>query len=294
LNLVQDPFPSLATDTNAMDMIFCRNVLMYFSPVQMRRAIAKFHHSLVHHGLLAVSPSEVSQALFSDFTTQNFPSVLLYRRDDAEVRAGRLQTQAIPEPLETIRTWSDPVITELPPLPSEEEALSVDEPSEAFSAAKALYEQGRYSEIEDAVLAESAGTPNQPRAFSLLTRALANQGRLAEALGWCDRWVAADKLDPAGHYLRAIVLLEQGEEVPAQQALQNAVYLDPKFVVAHFAMGNLARSRGRSTEADRHFANASKLLGYYQSHEILPESDGLAAGRLQETITEMLSLEAAR
>ena len=31
LNLVEDVFPSLTNNTNAMDIIFCRNVLMYFT-----------------------------------------------------------------------------------------------------------------------------------------------------------------------------------------------------------------------------------------------------------------------
>ena len=32
LNLAEDAYPSLATQTNAMDLILCRNVLMYFPP----------------------------------------------------------------------------------------------------------------------------------------------------------------------------------------------------------------------------------------------------------------------
>ena len=32
LNLVEDSYPSLSNCTNAMDVIFCRNVLMYFAP----------------------------------------------------------------------------------------------------------------------------------------------------------------------------------------------------------------------------------------------------------------------
>ena len=56
--------------------------------------------------------------------------------------------------------------------------------------------------------------------FSLLARALANQGRLADAILWCDRWVAADKLDAGAHYLRAIVRLEDGEMTKKARAEQ--------------------------------------------------------------------------
>jgi len=69
--------------------------------------------------------------------------------------------------------------------------------------------------------------------FSPVARALADQGKLAEALTWCDRWIAADKLDAAGHYLRAVVLLEQGDPEQARRALQRTVYLHEDFVLAH-------------------------------------------------------------
>ena len=79
--------------------------------------------------------------------------------------------------------------------------------------AESLYGQGRYAEVADTLRASLAGAPTgqDPRTFSLLTRALANQGQLAEALAWSERWIAADKLDCAAHYLHAMVILaEQG------------------------------------------------------------------------------------
>jgi chemotaxis protein methyltransferase CheR len=117
---------------------------------------------------------------------------------------------------------------------------------------------------------------------------LANQGKLAEALTWCDRWIAADRLDAAGYYVRATVLLEHGNAAAARDSLQRAIYLHPDFVLAHFALGNLAR--GHAGEATRHFRNALSLLARHQPDAVLPESDGLTAGRLRETITTLTGL----
>jgi chemotaxis protein methyltransferase CheR len=39
LNLAEDPYPSLVNNTNALDIIFCRNVLMYFAPHQIQKVI---------------------------------------------------------------------------------------------------------------------------------------------------------------------------------------------------------------------------------------------------------------
>src|SRR3990172_1428696 len=90
VNLVEDVYPSLATNTNAMDVIFCRNVLMYFTPEQTRKVIGNLHHALMEGGWLAVSPSEASQALFMQFVTLNCPGVILYQKGDAGSRANHV------------------------------------------------------------------------------------------------------------------------------------------------------------------------------------------------------------
>jgi chemotaxis protein methyltransferase CheR len=134
---------------------------------------------------------------------------------------------------------------------------------------------------------------SEPAIFSLLARALANQGVLADALAWCERWIAADKLDPASHYLRSAVLLERGDAEQARSSLQRTLYLQPDFVLAHFALGNLARGRGKCEESQRHFTNALRLLRGYAPNDLLPETDGLTAGRLTESITAMTEMETA-
>lgn len=163
-----------------------------------------------------------------------------------------------------------------------------------YELARSLYEQGQYAEAAETLLAPVARTTRDPREFHLLARALANQGKLTEALAWCDRGLIADKLDAAGHYLRATVLLEQGHAIPARTSLQRAVYLDPAFVLAHFALGNLARANGRSGEADRHFGNAQQLLVRLRADDSLPEGEGLTAGRLAEIITALTTLKTTR
>lgn len=113
---------------------------------------------------------------------------------------------------------------------------------------------------------------------------LANEGRLTEALTWCDRWIGADKLNAAGYYVRAAILQEKGELEPARAALNTAVYLDQEFVMAHFALGMLARRCGDGAAGRRHFGNTYHLLRRYQPDDPLPESDGLSAGQLAEML----------
>ena len=304
LNLAEDGYPSLATGTNAMDLILCRNVLMYFTPLQTCKVIGNLHRALIVGGWLAVGPSEASQALFPQFVTLNYPGVILYQKSDALVQnrqalppvALREEVEFLTPETEVPREWgaaptstfqpSEPIPTLPPELP-----VSVDACLRPYAIAQSQYARGRYEEATSTLLGLCDGPTAEPAEFSLLARSLANQGRLADALAWCDRWITADKMDSAGHYLRAVVLLEQGDSEQARRSLQRAVYLNPDLVLAHFALGNIARGREKAGEADKHFGNALRLLGRQQSDALIPESDGLTAGRLTEIITSLAELE---
>ncbi len=120
--------------------------------------------------------------------------------------------------------------------------------------------------------------------MNLLARIHANQGDLAGARQWCVQAINADRLNPVGHYLMAIVLLEQGQTDGSMQELKRTLYLDPDYVLAYFTLGNLYWQQGRHKEAGKHFENALLLLNARPAEEILPEAEGMTAGRLAEII----------
>lgn len=231
LNLVQDADPALQAATSAVDVLFCRNVLMYFTASQVRCVVARLRQALAGGGWLAVSPCETSQVLFSQFTAVDFPGAVLYRKGND----------------------ADPA------------------PATAFAPAR----------VPEPPTQQLAPPPPDP---SQQARVLANEGKLPEALLWCERWILADKLEPAAHYVRAVVLMEQGGHEQAREALRRAIFLEPGFVLAHFALANLARRDGRSAEACRHFANVRRMLQAYEPGDLLPHGDGLSAGQLAEML----------
>ena len=62
-------------------------------------------------------------------------------------------------------------------------------------------------------------------------------------------------------------------------------------MLAHFALGNLARNEGKFREADKHFRNALALSRERPQDEVLPESEGITVGRLVEIITGLMEAE---
>ncbi len=153
-----------------------------------------------------------------------------------------------------------------------------------YEEATVLYGQGQYREAEDKLTGILAGDHDDLKAIILFARVLANQGRLSEAFKWCEKGVSVDRLNPVLHYLRATVLEELGDAGGAVASLNKALYLDPGFVLAHFALGNLAMRLGKHAESKKHLRNTMELLSRYRADEILPESEGITAGRLAEIL----------
>jgi chemotaxis protein methyltransferase CheR len=281
-------------DTQSMDLILCRNLLIYFTPQHTRQLIANLRRSLVDDGWLIVSPSECSQALFSGFVPVNLPGSILYRkRDRADVAPERMPEAAAAFAGESPAPMSETEVARMLAAPTPPAApVPVANPTLATLAdAEAMYASGRYADTAS-VLRRSLTRLHDAerlRALALLARSLANQGEIQDALTASEQWLAADKLDPAAHYLNAMVLQELGDRERARTSLQRAVYLQPDFTLAHFALGNHARAGARHAEARKHFENAAHLLRGHAEDEAVAESEGLTAGRLREIITALTS-----
>ena len=84
LNLAEDVYPSVFNNTNAVDLIFCRNVLMYFAPNQIRRVIQHFHRALVDSGWLIVSPTDPSSELFLPLVPERSEGARFYRKTEKQ------------------------------------------------------------------------------------------------------------------------------------------------------------------------------------------------------------------
>lgn len=277
LNLAEDTYPSLATNTNAMDVIFCRNVLMYLTPEVANRVVERFNNSLVDGGWLVVSPAEVPHVQHSGFRMVGFTDAILYRKQEPEATA----VSGI-----AFQVSSSGVQPERRPLPLPPPVAPPPPPS-PYEAAFSLYESGAYDEAAERLSSHLAEKEGDARALALMCRIRANQGKLAEALELSEHAIAADRQSAGLHYLRAVILQEQGTNDQAAASLKRALYLSPDFVLAHFALGNLSLREGKPKESKRHFDNALSLLRKYRDDEPIPESEGMLAGRMMEIIREI-------
>jgi chemotaxis protein methyltransferase CheR len=287
LNLARDVYPSLFNHTHAMDVIFCRNVLMYFSPEQAHRVVAQLEHCLVEGGWLLGSATESLYFAAARLTAVSFPGVTFYRKTSVPQLALADTTQ-LPAPATAKRPKPTPALRAKRSPPDHAAAKGPSSGGEDdYTQARSWYEQGRYTEAASGLLRFLAEHPAAGQAMVLMARVYADQGQLAEALRWSDRAIAADKLNAGAHYLRATILQEQGTLNEAVQSLNRALYLDHNFILAHFGLGSLARKQGQPQVAERHFGQALELLETCPPGEPVPESEGVTADRLREIIASM-------
>jgi chemotaxis protein methyltransferase CheR len=264
VNLAEDTYPSLLNGTNAMDIIFCRNVLMYFTFDHMRKVVMNFHRSLVEGGWIFVSPGEVSHVLFPQFVIESDNGTILYRKED-----GRSIPAEVPMEVEAQASAKESSLGAMPESIRENPLPASLKPEEGAGA----------------------GGKKPVEAMALLARASANQGKLEEAREWCEKAMAADRLDPELQYLRAMILQEQGQTDEAVVSLKRALYLDRNFTLAHFALGSLARMKGKRKDAVRHFKIALSILAACPREQIVPASEGMTAARLREIVESTLEGE---
>ncbi|MBI4042190.1 MAG: chemotaxis protein CheR [Deltaproteobacteria bacterium] len=271
LNLAEDPYPSLMNNTNAMDLIFCRNVLMYFTPDKGKAVLLKFYRALLEEGWLIVSPTDATQMFPAQFTPKRFPHATLYQKSK--------------EPLEEI---PPPLVIDSRERVQEEFVISQHHAGESplpLYKGEAYTPQSTTTAQVFEKLQESIPQPERgDQEVGEKARFYANQGHLSDALEWCEKGIAADKLNLDLYYLRALILEEEGESEKAISTLHQVLYLDPNFIPAHYALGNLLLRRKNYGEAERHFQLILSLLADAPSEEVLPELEGITAGRLREII----------
>lgn len=264
LNLARESYPSVVTNTSAMDLIVCRNVLMYFTPEAQRAAAARLQRALVTGGWLVVSPAETSTDLFRPLVPVNFPGAILYRNDPTPVTpplppwAPETLLLEPPAPVPVVDAPGEPVLRE-PPSPWEEQA-----------------EEGPVVAATDLQRA----------------RALADRGDLEEAGQVCEAVLATDRLDPEAHILLAAICQERGEIPRALEALRRAIYLAPDSASAHFLLGTLLLRHGERRRARRCLETVVAILSPFPPDEPVPGGDGLTVGRLLETTRAYLEAQA--
>jgi len=285
LNLALETSQDLPPHLLNQDVIFCRNVLMYFSPAQAAQVISRFLTSLTDKGWFIISPVESSFPVFSAFTPVIRNSITLYQKQLQQNPLPEHRIHAISPVVSPVSPAISPAVrlkTILPPsLPLKK---LPDKPPDPAATAHKEYNEGRYEKAIETILVLADQGKARHELLFVLIRSYANLGKLQQAKEWSEKLIAMDKTKAGVHYLYAVILHEMDFKEEAEEALRKALYLDPGHILSHFLIGSISSKLGKNSKARKHFMNVKELLSAYKDEDVLPESEGMTAGRIREIV----------
>ncbi len=248
------------------DVVFCRNVLMYFSAEQRRAVIDRLTESLLPGGYLFLGHAESLTGVTDAFHLCHTHDTFYYQRKEGVERNTR-PVPVAPAPRafragtvydtawsETIRAASERVSTLLPEQARPEPARRSNDLAPALD----LLRRERFTEALDYI----GGQPDtgDPGALLLSAVLLQQSGQLAEAEDTCRRLLGIDDLSAGAHYVLALCRENAGDLAAAADHDRIAAYLDPAFAMPRLHLGLLARRGGGREEARRELTQALILL----------------------------------
>lgn len=225
----------------SVDVILCRNVLMYFTPPAASAIVARFEAALAPGGFLFLGSAESLRDLSEGFATRDADEAFFYQR---------LEPARAAAPPPPARHGPPP-----PPLPAIAPAAAPPKVAELLE----LLRQERFADVL-AAIPEGREDRGGPELALLRAVALSGQGEDTRAEQLARELVDRDPLDAEAHYLLALCRQRLGDPAGAQRHAEIAAYLDPTFSLPHLQLGILWRRRGNARRAQHELEQAEALV----------------------------------
>ncbi|WP_298482259.1 CheR family methyltransferase [uncultured Chloroflexus sp.] len=248
LNLVEPIYPSPQSGIIAFDVIFCRNVLIYFDEATTQPIIQRMYDSLVPGGWLVVGHAEPNLALYRQFETHNAPGTVLYRK-----------------PLYA------------PPFTPVGAACSVSTPSSPLASPPILRPPPA-----------TAPVPSSPEERLRHARTAADRGDWAAAQAHVQALLNDHPLFAPVYYLQAQIAEHHGHLDEALACYRRSVYLDPHFVLGLVGMASIAIRLQQRDLARRVLRQALDQLNQQPDDQIVDLFHNETVAEIRSYITLLL------
>ncbi|MCX6539540.1 MAG: hypothetical protein NT151_11505 [Acidobacteria bacterium] len=306
-NLVdEDP---LFWQSLACDVVFCRNVLMYFTPDKSRDVVRRITQALLPGGFFFLGHAETLRGLTQEFHLCHTHDTFYYRRRKASepvvatatwVGPSREQAEdSLPAVVESTASWVDVIqraSERIATLAAGRARSSDQDPSRttpadqaASTAAARTWDLGlvleavrqeRFSDALELICSLPPDSHEDPDALLLRAVLLTNNGRLDESEEVCSRLLALDELNAGAHYLMALCREHASDSTGAIEHGQTAIYLDAGFAMPHLHLGIMAKRSGDAATAQRELGQALILLAREDASRLLLFGGGFSRDTL--------------
>ncbi len=264
------------------DVVFCRNVIMYFTPESARALVARITRALVPGGYLFLGHAETLRGLSQDFHLCHTHGTFYYQRRDERLtpaphrdtgaaRRGDVGSSPLVTLVEEADTWVDAIRMATERVQHLTEPLGRVTRGAGSGAAPArprwdlaqplaLLQEERFAEALDLVDALPLEAADAPDVLLLQAVLLAHGGLLGQAEEVCRRLLEIDELNAGAQYLLALCREGAGDDAGAVEHDRAAIYLDPGFAMPCLHLGLLARRAGDEETSLAELRRAVSLL----------------------------------
>ncbi len=215
--------PESCSGPTRFEIVFCRNVLIYFDRSTQEQALKNLERLLAPDGVLFVGPAEALLMRGAGFVPTSAAMSFAFKRGVASRPA-----PFVPAPLKPLPKLLPKPVAPLPkPVP---------------------------------VAVKPVG-PTSFKASLEAARQLADAGRMAEAAPLCEAYLREQGDSAEGHYLLGLIRDVLGDAQSATQSYRKALYLNPNHSEALVHLALLAERRGDAGEAQRLQERARRVAG---------------------------------
>jgi chemotaxis protein methyltransferase CheR len=257
VNLNDAPHLPFPLSVCSMDLIFCRNLLIYLEEPVVRRVARCLHDTLSRGGYLLTSPTDPPLWDLAPFGVEKTSVGIVYRRRESAPSGSSWSPRPLPEPARQAQSLAGaprPVRAAPARRSGPLRARGGTAPASIDRAALALA-AGEW--VLAAALTEALA---DERSAVIHVRALANLRGTTEAECVCARAASQYATSIELHHLHGLLLLDLGQFDDAAAAERRVLFLDPTVAMAHFVLGNIAHRSGDLALARRSYRNARELL----------------------------------
>lgn len=283
LNLAGAAYPSTASGIWEVDLLLCRNVLIYFDRDALPAIAERLFRTLAPGGWLFLGASDPSLSALAPFETVSTDRGIAYRRPPTRGSVAVSVSQRV-EPTRLSEAPAAEPPRARPTTAAPRRSTSGGQSGNAPRPRKTNADTPARTTTPPATIAG----PSAEAAESI--RALANRGQLAEAGLACAAALERDSTSPDLLYLHSVLLAQAGHYREAATAARRALYVQGDLAVAHMVLGSVLVRLNDRDGARRAFRNAVRVLQGSDPAESVPGSGGEPAGQLLDLARAQLEL----
>ncbi|MBF0521433.1 MAG: tetratricopeptide repeat protein [Candidatus Omnitrophica bacterium] len=280
-----------------LDLIFCRNVTIYFGLDTTKRLINNFYDCLSPNRYLFLGHSETLWQINDKFETIEYPNTFIYKKPAYGVKHEpakifidipviKLEEKPLAEPAQS----SSKVFSEFSSQPAQVTPKAKEEPGPVFAKANALFNEKKFDESLELFDKVIAHNPNNLQALFAKAVIWANQEKYEDSFKLLAKVLEKDIFHVEAIFLQATLEYRMKKYLEAETLFRKVLYLDSEAIMAYFNLGNIYLAQKKFSKAALEFKNAIRFLEKGNKDDEVRFSENFTCGFLLKACKQHLDL----